>query len=150
MVGARPTQFHVVDERSKSKILALRLSWPLVKPNLCSACRYGKETRNDRASVFLFCLRSKHDPAFPKYPRLPVIACAGFEKKECLTKTSATDLLIDKLSVQAGMRVAVIGLEDPGFLTLLAVRTADFTKRLRPDCDVILLGVEKTALRRNS
>ena len=41
--------------------------------------------------------------------------------------------------------MAVIGLEDPGFLTLLAVRTADFTKRLRPDCDVILLGVEKTS-----
>jgi len=25
------------------------------------------------------CQRSFTDPAFPKYPRLPVIACAGYE-----------------------------------------------------------------------
>ncbi len=25
------------------------------------------------------CLRSREDPAYPRYPRLPVEACRGFE-----------------------------------------------------------------------
>jgi hypothetical protein len=25
------------------------------------------------------CLRARDDPAFPKYPRLPVLSCRGFE-----------------------------------------------------------------------
>jgi hypothetical protein len=28
------------------------------------------------------CERSKTDPAYPKYPRLPVLECAGFEKRK--------------------------------------------------------------------
>ncbi len=26
------------------------------------------------------CLKAREDPAFPKYPRVPVQACAGYEK----------------------------------------------------------------------
>ena len=37
---------------------------------------YGIES--DRGSIFLFCERSKTDPQFPKYPRLPVLRCAGY------------------------------------------------------------------------
>jgi len=32
-----------------------------------------------RGSTFLLCGRSDHDPRFAKYPRLPVLACAGHE-----------------------------------------------------------------------
>jgi hypothetical protein len=28
------------------------------------------------------CERSKTDPAYPKYPRLPVLECAGFEPRK--------------------------------------------------------------------
>ena len=35
--------------------------------------------RNDRGSVFVLCERSRVDPAFPRYPRLPVLACSGFD-----------------------------------------------------------------------
>jgi hypothetical protein len=33
---------------------------------------------NTRGSSFSMCERSKSDPAYPKYPRLPVVECAGF------------------------------------------------------------------------
>ncbi|HEU5022678.1 MAG TPA: hypothetical protein VFT60_12335 [Bryobacteraceae bacterium] len=38
--------------------------------------------RNDRGSVFLMCLLSKTDPRFPKYPRLPVLSCAGYSTRD--------------------------------------------------------------------
>jgi hypothetical protein len=34
---------------------------------------------SDRGSVFYLCELSKVDPRFPKYPRLPVIECGGYE-----------------------------------------------------------------------
>lgn len=40
-----------------------------------------REMRNDRGSVFLLCLLSKTDQRFPKYPRLPVLACEGYSKR---------------------------------------------------------------------
>jgi len=36
---------------------------------------------SDRGAVFYLCQLSKVDPAFPKYPRLPVVQCSGFEEK---------------------------------------------------------------------
>ena len=35
--------------------------------------------RSDRGSVFLFCLLSRSDARYPKYPRLPVLRCEGYE-----------------------------------------------------------------------
>jgi hypothetical protein len=48
---------------------------------LCSRCRYQRLVTNTRGSTFSLCERSRIDPAFPKYPRLPVLACAGFEER---------------------------------------------------------------------
>jgi len=31
--------------------------------------------------MYVLCQLSLHDPRFPKYPRLPVLACDGYEKK---------------------------------------------------------------------
>jgi hypothetical protein len=45
---------------------------------LCASCRNCKEIRSDRGSVFLQCLLGLKDPAWPKYPRLPVVRCAGY------------------------------------------------------------------------
>jgi len=47
---------------------------------LCAQCRHRKEIRSDRGSVFLMCMRSFREPEYPKYPRLPVLRCAGFEE----------------------------------------------------------------------
>jgi hypothetical protein len=47
---------------------------------LCEDCQYSKIIRSDRGSGFYQCLRSFNDPAFPKYPRLPVLQCSGYAK----------------------------------------------------------------------
>jgi hypothetical protein len=47
--------------------------------NLCDTCQHCRIIRNDRGSTFLLCQRSFTDPAFPKYPRLPVLKCPGYE-----------------------------------------------------------------------
>ena len=46
---------------------------------LCASCRWAAAIESARGSVFLRCGRSDHDPAYRKYPPLPVRACAGFE-----------------------------------------------------------------------
>lgn len=48
---------------------------------LCDRCRHQQVVRNTRGSVFSLCLRSKDEPdRFPRYPRLPVTQCAGYER----------------------------------------------------------------------
>ena len=49
---------------------------------LCATCIHAQTIRSDRGSIFLRCGKSDSDPAFPKYPRLPVIECRGYSKVE--------------------------------------------------------------------
>ncbi len=51
------------------------------RAGLCAHCIHQKVIRNTRGSTFSLCERSKADPRFPKYPRLPVVRCAGFEER---------------------------------------------------------------------
>lgn len=51
-------------------------------PGLCDSCAHVRVIRSGRGSVFLMCLLSKTDPRFPKYPPLPVLCCAGYERAE--------------------------------------------------------------------
>ncbi len=46
---------------------------------LCDACRHQKIIRTGRGSEFSMCERSKREPGYPKYPRIPVRACPGYE-----------------------------------------------------------------------
>lgn len=46
---------------------------------LCADCRFVRRIESDRGSVFYMCQRSATDPGFAKYPRLPVLQCAGYE-----------------------------------------------------------------------
>jgi len=48
---------------------------------LCDTCRHQRVVPNTRGSVFSMCLRSREDPAYPRYPRLPVLECAGHEPR---------------------------------------------------------------------
>jgi hypothetical protein len=52
-----------------------------VAPNagLCDSCSHQRLVRNTQGSSFSLCERSRTDPAFPRYPRLPVTSCAGYE-----------------------------------------------------------------------
>ncbi len=47
------------------------------RQGLCATCTWKREIHTDR-SVFTQCARGLTDTAFPKYPRLPVLACRGF------------------------------------------------------------------------
>jgi hypothetical protein len=39
--------------------------------------------RNTRGSVFSLCRRSRDEPErFPRYPRVPVVRCSGYERGE--------------------------------------------------------------------
>jgi hypothetical protein len=48
---------------------------------LCDSCRHQRIVRTGRGSVFTLCERSKIDPDFPKYPRVPVTSCGGHEPR---------------------------------------------------------------------
>jgi hypothetical protein len=46
---------------------------------LCATCVHAKVIMSSRGSTFYLCQRSLADPAFPRYPPLPVVRCAGHE-----------------------------------------------------------------------
>jgi len=48
-------------------------------PGLCGTCRHSRRMESDRGSVFFLCRLSFEDGRFQKYPRLPVLACDGYE-----------------------------------------------------------------------
>lgn len=50
-------------------------------PGLCGRCEHVRAVPSAKGSVFFRCARHEQDPAFPKYPRLPVMRCAGFEAR---------------------------------------------------------------------
>jgi hypothetical protein len=50
---------------------------------LCDSCDHQKLVRNTRGSTFSMCLRHRTEPErYPKYPPLPVRACAGYSMRE--------------------------------------------------------------------
>ena len=52
-----------------------------MRAGLCDACMHRRLVRGRRSS-FLLCGLSREDPRFPRYPRLPVLACDGFMHRE--------------------------------------------------------------------
>ena len=48
---------------------------------LCDRCTQQRLVPNTRGSEFSLCELSRTDPAFPRYPRLPVLECDGFEQR---------------------------------------------------------------------
>ena len=49
---------------------------------LCATCRHVRVISNARGSTFYLCQLAETDPRFDKYPRLPVLHCAGYEPAE--------------------------------------------------------------------
>jgi hypothetical protein len=46
---------------------------------LCDKCRHVKKLSNAKGSTFYMCHLAESQPKFPRYPRLPVLKCDGFE-----------------------------------------------------------------------
>ncbi|PYN36424.1 MAG: hypothetical protein DME01_07780 [Candidatus Rokuibacteriota bacterium] len=49
---------------------------------LCAGCTHARVVTSARGASFVLCGRSRTDERFAKYPRLPVLACVGFEAPE--------------------------------------------------------------------
>jgi hypothetical protein len=50
-----------------------------VQPGLCASCAHLRLLASPR-SVFVRCGLADSDAAFPRYPALPVVGCAGFRR----------------------------------------------------------------------
>jgi hypothetical protein len=46
---------------------------------LCASCRFVDRVRSSRGATFYRCTLSATDPAFPRYPALPVRTCSGYQ-----------------------------------------------------------------------
>lgn len=57
-----------------------------VRPHagLCDSCAWQRVVVSGRGSAFSLCRRAAADPRFPKYPALPVRACAGHEAEAAM------------------------------------------------------------------
>jgi hypothetical protein len=51
---------------------------PDARAGLCARCRFAHEQVSAGGSRFWRCLRADDDGAFARYPRLPILRCAGF------------------------------------------------------------------------
>jgi hypothetical protein len=49
---------------------------------LCADCVHSDVVESGRGSRFYRCRLSETDPRFARYPRLPVLACAGYEEAQ--------------------------------------------------------------------
>lgn len=54
------------------------------RAGLCASCRHCQRITNARASTFYLCGIAHVDPNFTRYPRLPVLACAGYAAVNCI------------------------------------------------------------------
>ena len=52
-----------------------------MRNGLCDSCIHQTVVRNTRGGSFSLCERSKTDPRYPKYPRVPVQECRGYEPR---------------------------------------------------------------------
>jgi len=52
---------------------------PVSTVGLCLTCRHARRIESARESSFLLCGLSATDARFPKYSRLPVLRCEGYE-----------------------------------------------------------------------
>ena len=54
---------------------------------LCDTCVHQRVVKNTRGSTFSLCRRSKTEPdRYPRYPRLPVTECPGYERRATATR----------------------------------------------------------------
>jgi len=49
---------------------------------LCAGCANARVVTSARGASFVLCGLSRIDEGFAKYPRLPVVTCAGFRAVE--------------------------------------------------------------------
>jgi hypothetical protein len=51
------------------------------RAGLCADCIHARRIESDRGAIFYLCELAAVDPAYRKYPALPVLRCAGYQPK---------------------------------------------------------------------
>jgi hypothetical protein len=51
------------------------------RAGLCASCLHARVLRSDRGAVFYQCRLAENDSRYPRYPRLPMLACPGFQAR---------------------------------------------------------------------
>jgi hypothetical protein len=67
----------------------------LIERGLCDRCVHARVVTSSRGSSFVLCRRSVTDPRFPRYPALPVFACAGYEAEPATMARLSAPLVIE-------------------------------------------------------
>jgi hypothetical protein len=57
---------------------------------LCASCRHVRVVQSSHGSTFYLCRLSEVDARFAKYPRLPVLKCAGYESSANLKENDSS------------------------------------------------------------
>ena len=60
-------------------------------PGLCAICVNVRVIESGKGSRFYLCKLSSVDARFPRYPRLPVLECAGFERRRDIESESISE-----------------------------------------------------------
>ena len=55
------------------------------RAGLCADCLHARRIESDRGTKFYLCELAAVDPAYRKYPALPVLRCSGFANKTAST-----------------------------------------------------------------
>lgn len=77
---AESSRAHQLGERYSVNVSEEKRKTPPARVGLCADCRFMRLIESDRGSTFYFCEQSATDARFPKYPRLPVLRCMGYER----------------------------------------------------------------------
>jgi hypothetical protein len=48
---------------------------------LCDRCAHQRLVATTRGPTYSLCERSRTERAYPRYPRVPVLACPGFTRR---------------------------------------------------------------------
>jgi hypothetical protein len=54
---------------------------PSERAGLCASCRFVEVITSSRGSIFYLCTLSETNPAFRRYPILPVRECSGYQRR---------------------------------------------------------------------
>ena len=63
----------------------------MIAAGLCAGCRHARLNQTRRGPVYLRCQLASVDASYPRYPRLPVLRCAGYAPAEDRAEDRAED-----------------------------------------------------------
>lgn len=62
----------------------------LLEVGLCASCAHVRVITNRSGSRFHLCERSRSDPAYARYPRLPMLRCRGHVPRKATDGAAST------------------------------------------------------------